>query len=349
MAALRTRTSWPSKLVIMMPVFNDWEATGKLLERLDDVLHENRLEARVLLINDGSSDPMDEDLCAHEYAALVQVQTLSLRRNVGNQRAIAIGISYVQEHVDCEALLIMDGDGEDDPRDVPRLVESLHQHDERCIVFAARMKRSESWVFRIFYLLYRLSHLLLTGIAVRVGNFSIVPAAHLKRLVLLSEMWNHYAAAVLRSRIPYQTLHTHRAARLAGCSRMNFVGLVAHGLSAISVFSEVVAVRLLLANGLFAGLTVLCLLGALGGVLLMGWSVPAWTYQLIGVLAVMLAQCLVLAVLFVMVLLGGRSSTNFLPVRDYSYFVAGCETLFHSPLFREDEAAVAERADVAGV
>jgi hypothetical protein len=342
-------TSWPSKLVIMMPVFNDWPAIHKLLARLDDVLHVHRLEARVLLVNDGSSEPVPEGLCTTPYAALQQVEILSLRRNVGNQRAIAIGIAHVHEQMDCQALLIMDGDGEDDPRDVPRLIEALHQNNERSIVFAARMKRSESWLFCIFYHLYRLVHLLLTGIAVRVGNFSIIPAVYIKRLVLLSEMWNHYAAAVFKSRIPYQTLPSHRAPRLAGHSRMNFVGLVAHGLSAISVFSDVVSVRLLLANGLFIVLTVLALAALLTGVLVMGVAVPAWTYQLIGVLTLMLAQCLVLAVLFVMVLLSGRSATSFLPERDYSYFVDGCETLYHSPLSREERSRVADRVDVAGV
>jgi glycosyltransferase involved in cell wall biosynthesis len=323
-------TSWPSKLVILMPVYNDWEAVGRLLTRLDDVLYENRLEAHVLLVNDASPEPAPEELGAAVYTAIERVEVLALGRNVGNQRAIAIGVAHVQQQMDCEALLIMDGDGEDDPHDVPPLLKALHEHNDRCIVFAARKKRSESWLFCVCYHLYRLVHLLLTGIPVRVGNFSVVPAAYLKRLVLLSDLWNHYAAAVFKSRIPYRTVPTHRAPRLAGRSRMNFVGLVAHGLSGISVFGETVGVRLLLATGLFTALGVLALF-ALLGMVLMGLTVPAWSYQLIGVLVLMLAQCLVLGVVFVMVILGGRSTTSFLPVRDYGYFVEGCQTLCPSP------------------
>jgi hypothetical protein len=270
------------------------------------------------------------------------VEVLSLRCNVGSQRAIAIGVAHIQQQVDCEALLIMDGDGEDDPRDVPRLLQAMHEHNDRCIVFAARKKRSESWSFRICYHLYRLVHLLLTGISVRVGNFSVVPAVYLKRLVLLSDLWNHYAAAIFKSRIPYRTVPTHRAPRLAGRSRMNFVSLVAHGLSGISVFSEIVGVRLLLTTGLFTLLSVLALFTLLG-MMLMGLTVPAWSYQLIGVLVLMLAQCLVLGVVFVMVILSGRSTTSFLPVRDYSYFVEGCQTLCPSPPLEEDPAHVSLR------
>jgi hypothetical protein len=204
-------------------------------------------------------------------------------------------------------------------------------------------------VFRVFYSLYRLIHLLLTGVPVRVGNFSAVPAAYLKRLALLSEMWNHYAAAVFKSRIPYRTVPTHRAPRLAGRSRMNFVSLVAHGLSAISVFSEVVGVRLLLATGLFVAGAVLALFALLAAVLVMGLMVPTWAYQLIGLLALLLVQCLVLGVLFVLVILSGRSASGFLPVRpvrDYGYFIDGFQALYHAPLSREGSGRVTEQERV---
>jgi hypothetical protein len=328
-----------------MPVFNDWEALQQLLLRLDAVLRDHRLEADVLLVNDSSSEVVPQDLCAPAYAAIRQVDLLALRRNVGNQRAIALGIAHVQGQMDCEALVIMDGDGEDDPKDVPRLLEALHEHNERCIVFAARMKRSESWLFLVFYHLYRLVHLLLTGISVRVGNFSIVPGAYLPRLVLLWELWNHYAAAVFKSRIPYRTLPTRRAPRLAGRSRMNFSGLVAHGLSAISVFSEVVGVRLLLANGVLA-LLVATVLAAL---LLLHVAVPAWVSQGIVLLTVFLAQGLMLGVVFVMVTLNSRSTISFLPLRDYAYFVESCQTISQPTLPPEGSAHDTERASVGPV
>jgi polyisoprenyl-phosphate glycosyltransferase len=336
-------TTWPSNLIIMMPVFNDWQAVSQLLLRLDAVLLENKIEASILLVNDASIDPMPESFREIPRTSIQQIHLLSLRRNVGNQRAIAIGVAHVQQHLDCQALVIMDGDGEDDPNDVPRLFKAMEANGERKVVFAARMKRSESLWFLICYHLYRLVHWMLTGIAVRVGNFSIVPAAHLKRLVLLSEMWNHYAAAVFKSRIPYETVPTHRAPRLAGRSRMNFVSLVTHGLSAISVFSELVGVRLLLLTGLFSTLTFLGLAGVLLTAMVTGATIPPWGYQVMALLTVLLVQCLVLGVVFVMVILNGRSGANFLPVRDYAFFVDEAQVLYQMPLTQEEEAHVAER------
>src|SRR2546425_10710991 len=69
-----------------------------------------------------------------------------------------------------------------------------------------------------------------------------------RSLVVMSELWNHYAAAVFRSGLPFTTTPIPRGYRIAGTSRMNFVSLTAHGMSAISVFGDVVGVRLLIAS-----------------------------------------------------------------------------------------------------
>ena len=104
----------------------------------------------------------------------------------------------------------------------------------------------------MFYAMFKLLHRVLTGKGVRVGNFSVMPRRRLSSLVVVAEIWNHYAAAVFRSRQPHCMIPTHRSRRLCGSSSMNFVSLVTHGLSAISVYSDVVGVRLLVMSVLLA-------------------------------------------------------------------------------------------------
>ena len=53
-------STWTGNLRILMPVFNDWVAVARLLAQLDAVLERHRLEARVLLVNDASTEPMPE-------------------------------------------------------------------------------------------------------------------------------------------------------------------------------------------------------------------------------------------------------------------------------------------------
>lgn len=317
-------------LVILLPVFNDWIALQKLLVQLDRVLSEWGIESQVLIINDGSTTPPAPGvLCPeHDFQAIVRVDILHLRRNLGHQRAIAIGLAYIEARVASSAVVLMDSDGEDDPHDVPRLLEKYQQEAGQKIIFAERTRRSESMTFRVFYWLYKVMHIMLTGRGIYVGNFSVIPRSRLSSLVVVSEMWNHYAAAVFASQQPFDTIPTRRAKRLDGQSKMNFVRLVIHGLSALSTYSDIVGVRLLLVSSL---LIVLALVGMASTVvlrLLTDMVIPGWATFTVGILLILLAQVIMFAFIFSFVILAGRSGLTFLPLRDYVYFVGGVETVY---------------------
>ena len=101
---------------------------------------------------------------------------LPLRRNLGHQRAIAIGLAYVEQHIDNRCVVVMDSDGEDSPEDVPRLLARFEEEGGDKIVFAERTRRSETIIFKIFYLIYRwLDFLSDGGAGSGSGNFSVIP------------------------------------------------------------------------------------------------------------------------------------------------------------------------------
>jgi hypothetical protein len=312
-----------SRVVVLVPVFNDWEAVSLLLPVLDRELSASGLAASVLLIDDGSTSQPGAAMASLRLTAIHTVHVLPLRRNLGHQRAIAVGLTYVEQQLDCDAVVVMDGDGEDMPSDVPRLLHALETADLDRVIFAARSKRSEGVVFRVFYWLYRRFHLLITGIAVKVGNFSVVPRSALRRLVIVSELWNHYAAAVVRARIPYDTIPTRRALRLAGKPTMNFVALVSHGLSALAVHSERAGVRMLIVTLVAAGLAVCGIIVVVSVRLFSSLAIPGWATTAAGLTLVLMVQLIMLAGFFTMFTLGGRDTASFIPIRDYHYFVDG--------------------------
>jgi hypothetical protein len=315
------------RLVILIPVFNDWHAVDLLLSKLDHVLMDKGLQAHLLLVDDASSEASPDKFPSQSFKAIVGADVLELRRNLGHQRAIAIGLAYVHANIPCQSVLIMDGDGEDAPEDVPRLIERYHQESGAKVVFAKRTKRSESLTFKFFYGLYRFLHLLLTGIRVSVGNFSILPFSALARLVAVEELWNHYAAAVFKARLPRTTVPTERARRLAGNPRMNFVALVLHGLSAMSVFGDIVGARLLAATTGVIFLATVMLVLAVTISLTANLTIPEWAAYASGILVVLLLQAIMMSFLFIFIILNGRKSANFLPIRDYSYFVLRLRSL----------------------
>jgi hypothetical protein len=310
-----------SGLLVLIPIYNDWSAVGLLLPDLDRALAGAGLRADVLLVDDGSTMRPPARWPLEVLPALGRIDVLPLRRNVGHQRAIAIALAFVEQNLRPSTLVIMDGDGEDAPDDVPRLLACLDGNDGVPVVFAERTRRSESVPFQLFYTLYRWVHVLLTGIPVRVGNFSVVPAAQLQRLVVVSELWNHYAAAVFKSRVPRSSIQTIRAPRLEGRSRMRFVDLVTHGLSALSVHSEVIGVRLLVATAAMVLLMGAGLLGVLAIRLLTTLAIPGWTSTVAGLLLVLLLQSLAFAAFFAFLVLHARSQPTFIPRRDYVHFV----------------------------
>ncbi len=316
------------QLTILMPLYNDWRALLLLLPHLERELTVNGLSADVLIVDDGSTVAMPANLGANSFRAIGSVDILSLRRNLGHQRAIAVGLAYIEANRPCRAVVVMDCDGEDNPRDVPRLVRECFANEDKKIIFAARARRAESLTFRFFYRLYRLMHFLLTGVKVRVGNFSVIPWSVLIRLVAVSDLWNHYAAAVHKARLPMVLVPTQRGARLEGHSQMNLVALVVHGLSAMAVFGDRIGVRLLIVVSLGMVLAGGGLITAIGIRLLTTLAIPGWATYVSGILLVILIQMALTILVFAFVILAARDSPSFIPGRDYLYLTNGVQRMY---------------------
>jgi hypothetical protein len=182
-------------------------------------------------------------------------------------------------------------------------------------------------MFALFYRLYQLIHRLLTGLPVRVGNFCAIPWSRLDTLSCVSELWLHFAAGIYKSGVPRELVPTERGSRYRGKSKMGFIKLVTHGLAAISVFSDLVAVRVLVAACSFS-LIALLLMGIAVGMRFYGGSaMPAWTTGLVGILLLFLLQFLMLAGMFVSFILNSRNNLSFLPIKEFRHFIAGVSEL----------------------
>ena len=279
----------------------------------------------VLLIDDGSTEKPGADFGGGPYVRLQEVSVLKLKKNLGHQRALAVGFCHIAEKVPCDAILVMDSDGQDSAHDAARLVDKLHElergEDTPPIIFAERTRRSESMVFRLGYLVYRILHYLLTGRGIRFGNFSIIPRARLIGLTVEPMLWNHYAASVIVSRVPFATITTQREQRIAGESRQGFAKLVIHGLSALSCYNELIGVRLLLISFVLLALSLVGIVATLCLHWFTQLSLPAWSSLFAAILLVFFFQVISLASNFTMQIMSARSVQPFLPARDYTWYI----------------------------
>ena len=298
-------------LIVVTPIFEDVEAAGQLcceLAQLEPVPF-------VVAVDDGSvSQPVSAALL--EQAGLQGI-VLRLKRNVGHQRAIAIGLNYVAEHYPAGQVVVMDSDGEDKPSTIAELLRVL-DNDNTDVVVAQRKSRVETFKFKAFYVVYKVIFQLLTGKRISFGNFMALKPAAVKRLAPMQELWIHVAGSVLVSRLRLATCPLDRGARYAGQSKMNFVGLALHGFKGLMVFAEDVLVRVGIACAVVATGSIV---GSCAAIVLkvIGFATPGWFSVALGILLLVFLQTGVLALMSLLltgVVRGGGISRD-----DYTTFI----------------------------
>lgn len=300
------------KIIILIPVYNDWNALGAFLKTLEkDLSQDAEREYRILVVNDGSTEP------APEFPpGPFTFSRLDLHTNVGHQKAIATGLSFVHHYISSDGVIVLDGDGEDLPSDIPRLIEGSLNSTQ--IVFASRAGRQTGIGFNIFYFFYKILFRLLTGRSISFGHFLYLPRPMVDRLVYSPEIVNHLPAAIMKSNLPYSSLPLQRGKRLAGQSKMSFGDLLLHGLGAISVFVEKVAVRLLVFSLVMIGLTLL----GIGIILGIRWftdlAIPGWASTIMSSLVIVLLQSFLLSLFTLFLFLSAGSQRKFIPALHYT-------------------------------
>lgn len=302
-----------SSLVIVTPVYEDVEAASRLFKELSNVFGR---DAYIVAVDDGSvRQPLD---VSSVVAADLDGVVIKLKRNVGHQRAIAIGLSYVAEHLpQASRVVVMDSDGEDLPATIKELI-SLLQSTEVDVVVAQRKSRVETLRFRTFYVVYKWLFMLLAGKKISFGNFMALKPDAVKRLVSMQELWIHVAGCVLISKLRIVACPLDRGSRYAGQSKMNFVGLALHGFKGLMVFAEDVLVRVGIACAFVAVLAVIGVVVAIA-LKILGFATPGWFSIALGILILVFLQTGALTLMTLMltgVVKGGAVS----PV-DYKGFV----------------------------
>src|SRR5512137_748612 len=127
-------------LSVVIPVYNEEENIRLLHERLRKALDQLNQEYEILFVDDGSTDTtlaILEEIRAEDKRVVV----LSLRRNFGQTAAFAAGFDFARGDV----VVTMDGDLQNDPADIPKLLELIKDND---LVSGWRKKRKDPFLSR---------------------------------------------------------------------------------------------------------------------------------------------------------------------------------------------------------
>lgn len=301
------------KLLILSPVYNDWPSYTKLINGIKECFALNpNYQIQFLCVDDCSSTPYDFD------SETTPIRKICLNRNEGHQKAIALGIAYAVSKISFDKLVIIDADGEDDPLDIKRL---LNHYKDDAVVFAKRKRRTETLVFKLFYRSYKVLFYLLTGKKIAFGNFSLLSRKTARKLTHDRDLFINYSSCILNNKIQFVLVDTNRSTRYFGKSKMNYHGLILHGLGAISIHIERVSTRLLMISS-FTGITALiCILVVLYIKIFTNNAIPGWATNFISSLILIIFQTIIMSLLLTFIILNRKTQKAAIPFGDYPQYL----------------------------
>ena len=221
-------------LSIVVPVYNEIANIEPLVEAIRVALA-NEYDWELLLVDDGSTDGTRE--AARTLAADdPRIRLISLARNFGQTAAMQAGFDAARGHV----IVSMDGDLQNDPADIPRLVAKLEQGYD--LVAGYRVDRQDTLITRKVPSWFANRIIArLTGVSIRDNGCSLKAYRHelFDRVVLYSDMHRFIPAmAVATAGARVAEIPVRHHPRRAGASK--------YGLSRVwKVLSDLMAIKMI--------------------------------------------------------------------------------------------------------
>ena len=129
------------ELSLVIPAYNEVENLEPLLAELREALAGVTRSWEIVLVDDGSRDGTDQRILA-ESRRDPRVRAVLLVENAGQSAALAAGLSRARGAI----IVTLDADLQNDPADLPRLLEALEGAD---VVSGVRARRQDSWARRV--------------------------------------------------------------------------------------------------------------------------------------------------------------------------------------------------------
>jgi|TARA_B110001452_G_C15184830_1_gene411519 glycosyltransferase involved in cell wall biosynthesis len=228
------------KIIILIPVFNDWESLVKLINELNDNIKDYKnINFECIVVNDASTIIQPKLTKPNNINSL---QILNMKENRGHARCNAFGIRYIFKNKSFDNLILMDGDGEDRPEEIKGLINKISNNPNNSVV-AKRIKRSEGLFFQLLYQAHKIITYIFTGKNINFGNYSCLTKQDVEKLHSDRSLWSSYSGTVKKNLKKLSEVNSIRGLRYFGPSQMSFFKLLVHSFSIIGVFKYQVFLR----------------------------------------------------------------------------------------------------------
>jgi len=231
------------KFIILIPIYNDWKSVFKLLENIDLQIADWDAEVSVLIVNDASTE--ERPITELKFKKIKSVRVMNMKQNRGHARCNAVGLKYLTEKENFDYVILMDGDGEDQPEELTSLFNKSKEKPLKTVTLE-RIKRSEGFFFKLLYEGHKILTYVFTGKLVKFGNYSCLPKEDVAKLTKEASIWSSFSGSVTKVIADRVSVPSIRGQRYFGPSQMNFFNLLIHSFSIIAVFRGAVIIRSIL-------------------------------------------------------------------------------------------------------
>ena len=227
-------------IVIITPVYNDWESFTKLINEIDkSISNFKNISFKLIAVNDGSKEKAP---LLKLPLSIETVEILNMKINQGHSICLANGINYALKNYKFDSLILMDADGEDRPEEIFDLINKAKELKNVSVV-AKRVKRSEGLIFTFFYNLHKILTLVFTGKLINFGNFSIITKEDAEKIIKDPTIIYCFASTLKNKTTKLGNINCIRGKRYFGPSKMPLIKLIIHSFSIIAVFKMNVFIR----------------------------------------------------------------------------------------------------------
>jgi len=228
------------KIIILIPVFNDWDSLKKVMEEINENVKEFKdINFECLVINDASTIDRPKLIKPNHISTF---KIINMKMNKGHARCNAFGIRYVFQNNEFDNLILMDGDGEDRPMEIKNLVNTIVTNPNISVV-AKRVQRSEGPIFQFLYKMHKLITFLFTGKKINFGNYSILTKKDVEKIYSEASLWSSFSGTIKKNIKKLNEINSIRGLRYFGPSKMSLFKLLIHSFSIIAVFKYQVFLR----------------------------------------------------------------------------------------------------------
>lgn len=203
-------------LSVVIPFFNEAELVSDVLREIRSVLP----DAEIIAVDDGSTDGTGKII-----SALNDIRLIALQKNCGQSAALYAGLRAAKG----ELIAMMDGDGQNDPAEIPKLVGAMSSAD---VVFGVRKNRQDTKSRLIAsQIANAIRRLALGDNATDTGcSLKVIRCEHVALLVPFNGLHRYLPAFLQRAGLKSVEVPVNHRSRKAGVSKYTIKGRALRGI-----------------------------------------------------------------------------------------------------------------------